>query len=128
MDIDPDIIRIAENEFGIKNGENLKIECDDALDYLKKDNRTFDLVIVDLFLDNKVPDKFLSVIFWENIRKKIASGGYLIFNSIRNINTNIEPVKERLSESGLKVKEYNEVEGTNRILIGNLPRVMVENT
>ena len=76
--------------------------------------------MIDLFIDNKVPDKFLSVIFWEKISTKLNEGGYIIFNSIANIDHNIETVKETLNESGFELHEYDNLEGSNRLLIGKL--------
>ncbi len=120
VDIDPVIIRIAEEEFSVFENETTKIECDDALDFLKKDKNSYSLIIVDLFIDNKVPDKFLSVIFWEHICRRMKVNGFLIFNSISSVDYNIEPVKEELEGLGMTLQEFNEVEGTNRIVIGKL--------
>jgi spermidine synthase len=120
VDIDPVIIRIAEEEFGITGNESLKIECDDALDFLNRIKTKFDLMIIDLFIDNKVPDKFLSVIFWEKVSTRINEDGYLIFNTISTIDSNIEPVKNTLTMHGFDLHEYDKLEGSNRILIGKL--------
>ena len=120
VDLDPEIIRIAQDEFGISEDTTLSIECDDALDYITRTKSKFDLIIIDLFIDNKVPDKFLSVIFWGKIASKINENGYMIFNSIGSIDHNIEPVKETLSQKGFELHEYDNLEGSNRLLIGKL--------
>lgn len=120
VDIDPDIIRIAAEEFGICPGEKIKIVCADAFEYIKMDPALYDLIVVDLFIDNKVPDQFLSGIFWEYVCGRLREGSHIIFNSISHINNNIEPVKVILGKNGIGITQYDNVEGTNRILIGKM--------
>ena len=51
IEIDPVIIDIAKTEFGIEQNETLKIHCADAYEFVKDHSKTFDLIIVDLYID-----------------------------------------------------------------------------
>ncbi len=81
VDIDPVIIKIAREEFHIRPDKNLKIVCDDASAYVKKKLRKFDLILIDLFIDDRVPDVLLQTGFWQNISSKTANGGIILFNA-----------------------------------------------
>ncbi|GAB3326325.1 spermidine synthase [Hymenobacter humi] len=118
VEIDPAVIRIAKEEFEIIPAENLHIVCADAFKFIKESSEKHDLIIVDLFIDNRVPDQFLSREFWHSIRLKTGPNGYLIFNTIADT-TNAGVVKSELSRLGYAVQEYAQVEGTNTIFIGH---------
>lgn len=119
VDIDPVIIEIAKKEFGISEDDKTKIICDDAFDYVMNDNSMFDLIIIDLFIDNKIPDKFLLLEFWREIINKLSLGGTIIFNTLCDPCIETEEIENKLMEWGLKYRIYNHVEGSNRILIAN---------
>ncbi|WP_159020068.1 spermidine synthase [Algibacter sp. L3A6] len=71
VDIDEKIIAIAKNDFDICTSHNLTISKYDAYKFVKKNNKKHDLIIIDLFINNEVPDQFYSVIFCENISKLV---------------------------------------------------------
>lgn len=119
VDIDPVIIEIAKKEFGISEDDKTKIICDDAFDYVMNDNSMFDLIIIDLFIDNKIPDKFLLLEFWRGIINKLSLGGTIIFNTLCDPYIETKEIENKLMERGLKYRIYNHVEGSNRILIAN---------
>jgi len=96
VDIDPVIIQIADKIFGITSDENTNIICSDAFDYVKNDNKKFDLIIIDLFIDNEVPKKILSLEFWEEIIKKTEKDGYIIFNTLCMPFTDLKPIENKL--------------------------------
>jgi spermidine synthase len=117
VDIDPVIINLAEKEFHIVSDESTKIICADAFTFVEKDNSKFDLVIIDLFIDNKVPDKFLTLEFWRYLLAHISTGGKIIFNTLCDPFTNLEPIEEKLKRRGFEFKTHRYVENTNKVLI-----------
>ena len=119
VDIDPVIIEIAEKEFGIFEDDKTKIICDDAFDYVMNDNSMFDLILIDLFIDNKIPDKFLSMEFWRGIINKLNPGGTIIFNTLCDPCVETKGIENKLMKRGLKYRIHRHVEGTNRMLIAN---------
>lgn len=54
----------------------------DALGFVEKCARKFDLVVVDIFLDDEVPEQFESLIFLKNLKKMLAENGLLLFNRL----------------------------------------------
>jgi len=119
VDIDPVIIQIADEEFGITSNENTNIICSDAYDYVSNSSNKFDLIIIDLFTDNEVPEKFLSLEFWREIINKIEVDGYIIFNTLCSPFTDIQLIENKLKKRGFECKIFRYVEKTNKVLIAN---------
>ena len=121
VDIDEKIIAIAKNDFDICTSHNLMISKYDAYKFVKKNDKKHDLIIIDLFINNEVPDQFYSVIFCGNISKLVNENGYFIFNL---------GLKGKMTEKTEQVIAYFEksiyfetslfknIEGTNSVLIG----------
>jgi len=82
VDIDPVIIRLATQYFGIRQYDDLHIICQDASVYLKEENGSFGLIIVDLFVDNDVPEPFITPGFLSGCRDKMTKDGIMLFNFI----------------------------------------------
>lgn len=120
VDIDPAVIQIARQEFGIVPAPNLRIACADAFDFVKTQPETHAVIIVDLFIDNRVPDPFLSAEFWQHIADKTAPGGWVIFNAIAGL-TDAARVHRQLRNLGFAVQEHTRVEGTNTLLLAQRP-------
>ena len=117
VDIDSVIIEIAEKEFGITSDDKTTIICADAFDYVINDNNKFNLIIIDLFIDNKIPDKFLLTEFWSEIIKKTTNEGCIIFNTLCIPITDIQEVENELKKNGFSCKIFRNVEKTNNVLI-----------
>jgi spermidine synthase len=116
VEIDPVIIKIARDEFGVINSEKLQITCADALDFVRTVKERYDLIIVDLFIDTKIPDKFLLLDFWQNVQRRMSLQGTIIFNTIGE-NVGTAAVKDWLMRLGLNVQVFPWVEQTNTLLI-----------
>ncbi|HEU5291665.1 MAG TPA: fused MFS/spermidine synthase [Cyclobacteriaceae bacterium] len=116
VEIDPSIIELAAKEFGVTSDSQTEIVCSDAYEYVLKDYKKFDLIIIDLFIDNKVPEEFLSIQFWKNVKSKVRYNGSIIFNSINVNNETFELIKSELRWEFI-VSEFDKLENVNRLLI-----------
>ena len=116
VEIDPVIIQIASKEFGVRADDQTEIVCTDACEYMAKDFRKFDLIIVDLFIDNKVPEKCLSMEFWKNVKSKVEYNGSIIFNSINVSGKTFDQIKSQLRWEFV-LTEYENVEKVNHLLV-----------
>lgn len=85
VELDPVIIRIADKEFGIRKNRKLNIICDDAFKAVKNIKQKFDLVLVDLFIEDKIAADVLSATFWNHVYRNLTKEGSMILNlSVRN--------------------------------------------
>lgn len=119
VDIDDAIITIAKDEFEIERFNNINIICDDAADYIKKTKKTFDLIIVDIFVIATVPEIFTQTEFLNSLITRLNPKGKIIFNTMPEtmLKENYTRIPDTFFEQGLKVKVIREVEYTNDLII-----------
>ena len=122
VDIDPIIIAIAKDEFGIVENANLKIHCADAFTFIKENTSVFDLIIVDLYIDLNVPNIFLGLEFWLAVENSKSSKGAIIFNASVGktaSNTKLETIISFLRSKIYKISVYENVNNTNTVIVAS---------
>lgn len=120
IEIDPEMIQIAKEEFGIVESWNTKIIEDDAFLFTKTTKRRYQLVIIDLFIDTEVPPIFYQKEFCDRLARIISPGGSFIFNVGMNPSENRDSANLLISffEENFKLNMYPSVHKNNYILIG----------
>jgi len=103
IEIDPEIVKIGKNYFGLDEINNLKIINADAIDWvetcfndLNHCNKKVDLIIVDLYLGDKFPKKAESEEFLRNLKKLLAKNGMVVFNRLRIPQMDLTRFEKRL--------------------------------
>jgi len=121
IDIDPKIIEVAKNEFNLVEDQTLKIICLDALRFVQSNTETFDLIIIDLFIDVTVPDAFLKLNFWSDVLKASSSNGTVLFNASleKTKSQALNDVIDFLKAHFYTVDIFEKVNGTNTVIIGS---------
>lgn len=79
VDIDSQIIKIAKNYFNLDKA-NIKFIHQDAKTYVFESSDVFDLVIVDLFIGNDIPEFVEKEAFLNQISQLIKKKGKLLIN------------------------------------------------
>ena len=103
VEIDLEVIKLGKKYFGLDKIPNLKIVCGDGIKlaarYQKPEARIkklkagnwqletgsldkFDLIIVDLYLGEQIPEKSESLIFLRKLKSLLSKNGIVIFNRI----------------------------------------------
>lgn len=82
VEIDPEVIRLSKEFFGLGDFSNLELICADAHDHVMADPKSYDLVTMDAFIDKYVPASFHAPGFLEALTRKVNPGGWLVFNYI----------------------------------------------
>lgn len=80
VELDPQVIKLAEKYFSLNSLQNLKIEIDDAYSFIFKENKKYDLIVVDLFIDHFIPEKFDKKEFLVQLEKLLEKRGLLLYN------------------------------------------------
>ncbi|THB67278.1 MAG: methyltransferase domain-containing protein [Gammaproteobacteria bacterium] len=81
IDIDADVIEVAEKQFGIPHNKKNTIKQSDALFYLEcAAEKKFDVIFVDLFSGDTVPEEIYSEEFIENAANILHDNGMAIIN------------------------------------------------
>ncbi len=119
VEIDPKMIAIAVNEFEIIQFDNISIIESDASDYLKICKDTFDLIVVDIFITNTIPQEFTDSKFIKSLIPHLSQNGKILYNTMKHTMGRevFNEIKEFFSKEGLRVKVLANVEGSNDIII-----------
>jgi precorrin-6B methylase 2 len=115
IEIDPVIIQVAEDEFGITQTDNLTIICTDAYDFVMNSKMDFDFIIIDLFLDDTIPEKFFNNEFWN----RLIGANQLLFNaSLHKKNEHLlRNIIDLLENNDFIINKLDNVNKTNTLLI-----------
>ncbi len=119
VEIDPKVIEIAKEEFGIVESPNQSIVQEDAFIYVKNSNEAFQLIIIDLFIDSEVPTIFFEQEFCRNVADCIDLNGFLIFNLGMGLKENSGIIRKVMSYFGdeFELNIHFQVHGLNELLI-----------
>lgn len=120
VEIDPEMIRIAREEFDLEQYSQIGIIQADAAEYVKTAVAAFDVVIVDLFIQDEIPDQFTQAPFLERLPGLIAPQGHLIYNTMRDSMgpESRQRILETLHDQGLEMRTHERVMTYNDLLVG----------
>ena len=82
VEIDENVISIANKYFKLDEIENLDIQITDAFDFVLRSTEQYDLIIIDIFQDTYMPSFLFEKYFTEKIEEMIAINGYILFNTM----------------------------------------------
>jgi 16S rRNA G966 N2-methylase RsmD len=83
IEIDSEVVRLAKKYTIPTLKSNVDLICSDAYLYVQEavpQKKQFDLICVDLFLDETVPKPFLTVSFLAAVAQLLSKNGVLLFN------------------------------------------------
>ena len=80
---DGEVLRLAQ-EYFTPMLHQVQLIREDALEFIKDPSQKYALILIDLFIDNRVPPEFLGEDFIKNVRKSLASGGSVYHNVMLN--------------------------------------------
>ncbi len=83
VEIDKEVIALAKKHFRLDDLENLDLHIEDAAEFLIKGTKQYDLIVVDLFLDHRTPERFLTTVFLNDLHAHLQSQGVVLFNYLR---------------------------------------------
>ncbi|WCM42295.1 fused MFS/spermidine synthase [Flavobacterium sp. CBA20B-1] len=119
VEIDPMVIQVAMNEFGIIPNQSLEIVNNDAFQFIKYSSKRYHVVIVDLFNDTEIPEFVFQNSFVEQIYKVLYTNGTAIFNTfILNEVHNLRNEKLlALLKKHFEVQSFKNLYGHNHLMV-----------
>lgn len=102
VDIEENILSIASRFFNFQESEIFNFHLQDALVFLKTNNKKYDLIIVDVAGNEGVDERFFEDEFFKNIKKALSKNGIFAFNSCANTDFD----EEESSFYGFTVNQY----------------------
>jgi spermidine synthase len=120
VEIDKGIIEIANTYFKLNEIPNLEIIFDDASKFVLKTNKKFDLIIIDIFQDTKMPDFLFEFFFISRICFLLNPKGHILFNTMlvngKQKQLNLDYIKNFDSKK-YSVSTFNKMEKTNELIL-----------
>ncbi|MEK6245125.1 MAG: fused MFS/spermidine synthase [Pseudomonadota bacterium] len=110
-ELDPDVVRIAREQFWYLSDSKAKIEIvtgDGRLNMERDEPQRFDLISVDAFSSGSIPIHLLTREALQAYRRHLASGGVIVYN-VTNRFVNLAPLLKLVAESeGMKALLIND--------------------
>ncbi|WP_202703026.1 spermidine synthase [Flavobacterium sp. UGB4466] len=82
VEIDPEMIKIANEYFNLNEIKQLEVVIDDAFEYVLKTKNKYNLIIIDIFEDIKMPNFLFERFFSERICLLLQNQGFVLFNTM----------------------------------------------
>ena len=82
VEIDAEIIKVANNYFGLDKIKNLEIVIDDAFEFVLKTKDKYDLIIIDIFQDTTMPNFLFENFFIDRLDFLLNPKGFVLFNTM----------------------------------------------
>jgi len=87
VEIDPAVVRLADQYFGVRSGGNVRVHTADAVAFVESSANRYDLILMDAFLRPSsgtdatgVPSGLKTLAFLERLKRTLAPGGVVAFN------------------------------------------------
>lgn len=82
VEIDQNIVDIANQYFKLNEIPNLEIVIDDAFEFVLKTKAKYDLIIIDIFQDTTMPNFLFEDFFINRINELLYTNGFILFNTM----------------------------------------------
>jgi spermidine synthase len=120
VEIDTEIINIANTYFKLDKIPNLEIYIEDAFEFVLKTKNKYDLIIIDVFQDTKMPNFLFERFFTDRLDMILSNNGIILFNTM--IVEQIQNKRNLNYIAGFNAKKYTvrtipRVERHNELII-----------
>lgn len=82
VEIDAEIIKMANDYFHLDEIPNLEIIIDDAFEFVLKTKEKYDLIVIDIFQDTTMPNFLFEKFFINRIGFLLKESGVMLFNTM----------------------------------------------
>lgn len=121
VEIDESVIYLASKYMLGRLRSPVETICTDAVHFVQQNNRVFDLIIVDLFLDDVIPEEFEQPPLNEMLRDSLKKDGLVLYNRLYRTSKDkqrTEQFYEEVFKPVFRESSFLNVTG-NWILVGN---------
>lgn len=80
VELDPEVTKVAQTYFGIKEEPNFKEVTRDGRLFLRENKSRYDLILIDAYRGPFVPFHLLTKEFYESVKAHVADGGVVVQN------------------------------------------------
>ncbi len=80
VEIDGDILGIAENYFGFKKDDRMNIRIGDGRDFINRTKEKYDIIFIDAYSATNIPFQLTTVEFYRKVRDALSPSGIMTAN------------------------------------------------
>ncbi|MBK0368498.1 spermidine synthase [Flavobacterium agrisoli] len=120
IEIDSEMNAIANQYFKLDSYKNVEIIIEDAFEYVLKNNHFFDLIIIDVFEDIKMPNFLFERFFSQRVCQMLKNKGFILFNTMLLNTSHTQRNQKYMSEIdsiSFSVKALPRVEEHNELIL-----------
>jgi predicted O-methyltransferase YrrM len=120
VEIDPEIIKIANSYFQLNQIPNLSLLNTDAFEFVLQANDKYDLIIVDIFQDTKMPSFLFENFFTQRLCALLQEKGCILFNTMvlsEKENQRNKKYCNEFYQPNFKIKTIPRVEIHNELIV-----------
>lgn len=120
VELDPEIIEIANTYFDLEKAINFKCIIGDAEQFVATRKELYDLIIIDIFKDTEMPEFLFQKKFISNIKQRLNKNGYILFNMMildASKKDKIENYLNHFEALNYSIKVLKNVERYNDLII-----------
>jgi spermidine synthase len=82
VELDPDVVRVAYRWFALPRDPRLAVAVEDGRRWLVKDDRRWDVIVIDAFYSDAIPFHLATREFLQVVRERLQPGGVVVVNMI----------------------------------------------
>ena len=82
VEIDPEVIQMAKNQFNVHDGKNLRLYAQDGRLFLTRTTSLYDIILIDAYYADAMPFHLATREFFELAQRKLTSNGIIVANLI----------------------------------------------
>lgn len=84
VEIDEEVIYLASKYVLSELRSDIELIHADGVNYIHLNTRQYDMICVDVFIDDRIPKPLLSISYLQSLKEALTSDGVLIFNHLAN--------------------------------------------
>jgi spermidine synthase len=82
VEIDPEVIQMARDQFKVRDGKNLRLYAQDGRLFLTRTTNLYDIILIDAYYADAMPFHLATREFFELAQRKLTSNGIIVANLI----------------------------------------------
>lgn len=116
VEIDAQVVEIAKKYFALDTVPNFELVLDDAFEFVLKTKEKYDLIIIDIFQDTKMPNFLFEAFYTNRLLEILEPNGMFLFNTMCLSDTDNK-----------RNKTYLELFDKNKVHVQTIPRIEAHN-